>query len=125
MSRVKTALFAAIVCQFATAADDAVAILQKKCAGCHGPGGEGGRGAMLARPSLSRAPDDEALFHVIQRGIPGTEMPRAFAMNDHFVGHHSLPPPPAQFLQRFQPIGMILVFFVSFFTRQIDLDLQV
>src|SRR5262249_41615280 len=30
-------------------------IFQGHCAGCHGPGGEGGRGAILARPTLTRA----------------------------------------------------------------------
>jgi len=30
---------------------------------------------MLALPKLARAPDDDALSHVIAVGIPGTEMP--------------------------------------------------
>ena len=46
-----------------------------QCASCHGPSGEGGRGATLARPRLLRAPDDRAMFGVIQNGIPDTEMP--------------------------------------------------
>ncbi len=45
------------------------------CAACHGRQGEGGRGVSLT--NLTRAPDDEALFRVIQKGIPGTEMPPA------------------------------------------------
>jgi putative heme-binding domain-containing protein len=53
--------------------------------GCHGPGGEGGQGAILARPTLSRAPDDAALFEVIKNGLRGTEMPGAFAMTDHEI----------------------------------------
>ena len=31
-----------------------------QCARCHGPKGEGGRGAVLAQPRLRHAPDDEA-----------------------------------------------------------------
>ena len=50
------------------------------CASCHGPAGEGGRGASLARPRLPRAPDDPALFKVIRDGLPGTEMPAAWVM---------------------------------------------
>jgi len=46
-----------------------------QCAYCHGPRGDGGRGANLARPKLLHAPDDQALFHVIEDGIPETEMP--------------------------------------------------
>jgi putative heme-binding domain-containing protein len=56
-----------------------------QCALCHGPAGEGGRGANLARPNLKRAPDDPSLFHVLHDGIPGTEMPGAFAMTDHEI----------------------------------------
>lgn len=47
-----------------------------QCAYCHGPRGEGGRGATLARPRLLRAPNDAAMFDVIKNGIPETEMPR-------------------------------------------------
>lgn len=46
-----------------------------QCASCHGPEGEGGTGANLALPRLRHAPDDRALFRVIDRGISGTEMP--------------------------------------------------
>ena len=42
---------------------------------CHGPLGNGGKGANLARPQLRRASDDQALLSIIRRGIPGTEMP--------------------------------------------------
>jgi cytochrome c oxidase cbb3-type subunit 3 len=52
-----------------------------QCARCHGPKGEGGRGAVLAQPKLPHAPDDEALFHVIQEGIRGTEMPPGYAVD--------------------------------------------
>lgn len=53
------------------------------CAPCHGPKGNGGRGANLARPRLPRAADDQALFLVIRDGILNTEMPGAWGMNDH------------------------------------------
>ena len=55
------------------------------CAPCHGPGGEGGKGANLALPTLSHASDDAGLFKTIQDGIPGTEMPKAWEMTDHEV----------------------------------------
>ncbi len=52
-----------------------------QCARCHGPKGEGGRGAVLARPRLRHAPDDQALFLVIRDGIKGTEMPAGYAVD--------------------------------------------
>jgi putative heme-binding domain-containing protein len=55
------------------------------CAPCHGPEGDGGKGANLARPTLPRGADDAALFRTIQNGILGTEMPRAWEMTDHEV----------------------------------------
>jgi putative heme-binding domain-containing protein len=45
------------------------------CSACHGRNGEGGRGARLTIPV--RAPDADSLAAVIQKGIPGTEMPPA------------------------------------------------
>jgi putative heme-binding domain-containing protein len=47
----------------------------RHCAGCHGPDGDGGKGANLAVPRLTHAPDDAGLVAVIRSGIPGTEMP--------------------------------------------------
>jgi len=52
-----------------------------QCARCHGPKGEGGRGAVLAQPHLRHAPDDQSLFLVIRDGIRGTEMPPGFAVD--------------------------------------------
>jgi putative heme-binding domain-containing protein len=52
------------------------------CALCHGPNGEGGRGPMLTRARLSRAPDDAALLRILEDGIRGTEMPDAGAMSE-------------------------------------------
>jgi cytochrome c oxidase cbb3-type subunit III len=51
------------------------ALFAAQCAYCHGADGDGGRGADLARPTLRRAATDEALFRVVNRGIPGTGMP--------------------------------------------------
>ena len=52
-------------------------LFQRECAGCHGPGGEGGRGPTLATPKLLRAPDLAALIEIIDEGLSGTEMPGA------------------------------------------------
>jgi len=46
-----------------------------RCAGCHGPSGDGGKGANLAVPTLPRAASDRALYRIIRYGIPDTEMP--------------------------------------------------
>lgn len=46
-----------------------------RCAGCHGPGGDGGKGANLAVPVLPRAVSDRSLYQVVRYGIPDTEMP--------------------------------------------------
>ena len=46
-----------------------------RCAGCHVPGGDGGKGANLAVSMLPRAVDDLSLHSVIRYGIPDTEMP--------------------------------------------------
>lgn len=60
----------------ATAADLALGkkLYGGRCAGCHGPAGDGGKGANLAA-SLPRAQDDRALYRIIRYGIPETEMP--------------------------------------------------
>ncbi len=63
--------------------DRAARLFAANCALCHGPKGTGGRGADLARPRLTRATDDAALFQIIHDGIPGTEMPANRAMTDH------------------------------------------
>ena len=46
-----------------------------RCAGCHGPSGDGGKGANLAVPNLPRASADRSLYRIIRFGIPDTEMP--------------------------------------------------
>src|SRR4029077_11124921 len=50
-------------------------LFEAQCAYCHGADGDGGRGANLARPTLRRAPTEEALFRIVNRGVPGTGMP--------------------------------------------------
>ena len=50
-------------------------LYESLCGSCHGPQGNGGRGANLAQPRLRRATDDRALASIIRRGIRGTEMP--------------------------------------------------
>jgi putative heme-binding domain-containing protein len=64
------ALFPALLC-----AADAPDLFRAHCAPCHGPKGDGGRGANLAVRKLVHAPDDDALSAVIRDGIPGTQMP--------------------------------------------------
>ncbi|MFN0105398.1 MAG: c-type cytochrome [Bryobacteraceae bacterium] len=46
-----------------------------RCAGCHGPTGDGGKGSNLAVSRLTRASEDRALYRIIRSGIPDTEMP--------------------------------------------------
>lgn len=62
---------------FTSAADIAhgKSLYQGRCAGCHGPEGNGGKGANLAVPSLTRAAEDRSLYRIIRYGIPDTEMP--------------------------------------------------
>src|SRR5215510_1627968 len=45
------------------------------CAGCHGPDGSGGRGPNLVRRALWHPLGDDAIFQVIRKGVPGTDMP--------------------------------------------------
>ncbi len=53
-------------------------LFESQCGSCHGPLGNGGKGANLAQPQLRRATDDQALLNIIRRGIAGTEMPGSF-----------------------------------------------
>lgn len=60
-------------------------LFENQCGLCHGPQGEGGRGPLLAKPRLSRAPDDNTLLKVIESGIQGTEMPAANSMSEREI----------------------------------------
>lgn len=51
------------------------------CARCHGLDGAGGEGPSLMRENLRRATDDETLREIVDRGIPGTDMPPASSLN--------------------------------------------
>ena len=57
-------------------------LFEGHCSRCHGMRGTGGDGPNLARPRLRHAPDDQALFGVIQNGIPGTGMPQTWQLSD-------------------------------------------
>jgi cytochrome c oxidase cbb3-type subunit 3 len=72
-----------IVLQPAFSMSDAAAgkkLFAAHCTACHGQQGEGGRGARLT--TLTRASDDDSLFNIIRKGIPGTEMPPAPLSDD-------------------------------------------
>lgn len=56
------------------------ALYMGSCTYCHGPTGDGGKGADLARSELSRAKTDGDLARLIEVGIPGSEMPAAWHM---------------------------------------------
>jgi cytochrome c oxidase cbb3-type subunit III len=62
---------------FTTAADleQGRKLYAGRCAGCHGPAGDGGKGTNLATPTLPRGSTDLSLYRVIRYGIPETEMP--------------------------------------------------
>ena len=45
------------------------------CSGCHGPGGEGGRGPNLITGRNIRRASDDDLFSSIKDGVPGSDMP--------------------------------------------------
>lgn len=55
------------------------------CAICHSIGGTGGRGPNLTIQPFRHAPTDVDLIRIIDRGIPGTEMPATFSPNDREV----------------------------------------
>ncbi len=57
-------------------------LYNNQCALCHGIGGTGGRGPALNQPKLPHAPTQAALLKVIQEGIPGTEMPDFWSLNN-------------------------------------------
>lgn len=56
------------------------------CARCHGLDGGGGEGPSLMRENLSRANDRDALFEIVDEGIPGTDMPGAWSLNGQEIG---------------------------------------
>ncbi|HML16803.1 MAG TPA: c-type cytochrome [Bryobacteraceae bacterium] len=81
----KSALLFALFSVLAAAQSDDTQgrkLFEGHCALCHGETGLGGRGPNLAQPALSHAPTDEQLVAVIKQGIPGTEMPGAWQLDD-------------------------------------------
>lgn len=57
------------------------AFYRSQCASCHGIDGKGGAsGPSLATGNFRHASNDEGLFRVITKGVPGTSMP-GFSMN--------------------------------------------
>lgn len=57
-------------------------IYNNQCALCHGIGGAGGRGPALDRPKLQRAATPATLIKLIQEGIPNSEMPGFWFLNN-------------------------------------------
>ncbi len=57
------------------------AFFQSQCANCHGIDGKGGAsGPNLASGTFRHATNDEGIFRLITKGVPGTSMP-GFSMN--------------------------------------------
>jgi cytochrome c oxidase cbb3-type subunit 3 len=56
-----------------------------RCAGCHGPAGDGGKGANLAVAVLPRSRTDRELYRVLRYGLPETEMPSSSQMTDREI----------------------------------------
>ena len=52
------------------------------CQVCHGPKGDGGKGANLAQAKLQKATTDGDLVRLIEVGVIGTEMPGAWHMTN-------------------------------------------
>jgi cytochrome c oxidase cbb3-type subunit III len=60
---------------------EGAAIFKSQCASCHGADGKGGNGGTdLTRGQFKHAVSEEAMFRVINKGVPGTTMP-GFALN--------------------------------------------
>jgi cytochrome c oxidase cbb3-type subunit 3 len=60
-------------------------LFEAQCARCHGLKGTGGTGPGLNRARLRRAADDQALIALIKDGVPGTEMPETWQMDDREI----------------------------------------
>jgi alcohol dehydrogenase (cytochrome c) len=57
-------------------------LYDQTCQSCHGPAGRGDRGPALDTASLRRGRDDGDVFHLIQSGLAGTQMPPFPALSD-------------------------------------------
>lgn len=60
-------------------------IFESQCALCHGQDGRGGRGPSLAKTRFKRAAGEAGLREVIVQGVPGTEMPGSWQINEREV----------------------------------------
>src|SRR6516165_4905826 len=60
-------------------------LFESQCARCHGLKGTGGTGPSLNRSRLRRAADDPALVDLIKEGVPGTEMPATWQMDEREI----------------------------------------
>ncbi len=61
-------------------------LFEVHCARCHGLDGAGGEGPSLFRENLRRATDEETMREIVDRGIPGTDMPPASSLNSQEIG---------------------------------------
>lgn len=50
-------------------------IFSTGCAGCHGQNGQGGRGPNLKGRGMWHSLDDDGLFNIVKKGVPGADMP--------------------------------------------------
>jgi putative heme-binding domain-containing protein len=57
-------------------------IYVNQCSLCHGIGGAGGKGPALNQPKLARAATEADLLRVIREGVPNSEMPGFWQLND-------------------------------------------
>ena len=60
-------------------------IYVNQCALCHGIGGAGGKGPALNQPKLARADSEAALVGLIRAGVPNSEMPGFWQLNNKEV----------------------------------------
>jgi cytochrome c oxidase cbb3-type subunit III len=62
-------------------------LFEGMCVRCHGVDGTGDEGPALNHPTLTRAPDDEALRTIIRDGIQDRGMPRVRRLTDTEISH--------------------------------------
>jgi alcohol dehydrogenase (cytochrome c) len=55
-------------------------VYEQTCSACHGNDAQGGRGPSLATGQFTHGSEDADLFHNIESGIPGTQMPSFSAL---------------------------------------------
>ena len=60
-------------------------LFEGRCATCHGFEGAGGDAPSLKRPTLERAPNDDALRTLIVNGLPSKGMPKAWGLTTNEI----------------------------------------